>query len=187
MKLLLTSASIQGIKHRVETQAEERYAMEFDSSPGHRPAGMRCRGVRGATTADENTPEAILSTTRELLYIMLRVNRIEPEDVACIYFTTTVDLNATYPALAARQLGWYDAALMCGHEMQVPGGLEKCIRVMIHWNTTLSSKEVTHVYLRNAKRLRPDRKTLPEVPLEEIAEAVRSIDLSTLKFDPDGK
>lgn len=149
-------------------------------------APMRCRGVRGATTARGNTPDAILEATRELLYIMLRVNRIETEDVASVYFTTTVDLNATYPALAARQLGWYDAALMCGHEMQVPGGLERCIRVMLHWNTTRSSKEIVHVYLREAKRLRPDRKSLPEIPLEEIAAAAQTIDIDALKFDPDG-
>ena len=82
-----------------------------------------CRGVRGATTASGNTDEAILEATRELLYIIIRVNNIEPDDIASIHFTTTVDLNATYPALAARQLGWYDAALLCGHEMQVPGCL----------------------------------------------------------------
>ncbi|RJQ77932.1 MAG: chorismate mutase [Desulfobacteraceae bacterium] len=158
----------------------------MNQAQGGKRALMRCRGVRGATTADENSPQAILEATRELLYIMLRANQIEAEDVASIYFTTTEDLNATYPALAARQLGWYDAALMCGHEMQVPGGLEKCIRVMIHWNTTRSSKEVMHVYLRNARQLRPDRKSLPEIPLEEIAAAVQNIDFNTLKFNPDG-
>ena len=165
---------------------QERHKMELTTSAAAKMELVRCRGVRGATTAGENTPEAILSATRELLYIMLRVNQIEPDDVACIYFTTTADLNATYPALAARQLGWYDAALMCSHEMQVPGGLEKCIRVMIHWNTTRDSKEITHVYLREARRLRPDRKSLPTIPLEELAAAVRNIDLDTLKFDPDG-
>jgi chorismate mutase len=160
--------------------------MELNPPAAGHSAPVCCRGVRGATTAAENTPEAILSATRELLYIMLRVNQIEPEDVACIYFTTTVDLNVTYPALAARQLGWYDAALMCGHEMQVPGGLEKCIRVMIHWNTTRGSKEITHVYLREARKLRPDRKTVPTISVEELAAVERGIDLETLKFDPDG-
>ena len=84
-----------------------------------------CRGIRGATTAAGNNSEAILEATREMLYIMIRANRIQPEDVASAYFSTTIDLNATYPALAARQLGWYEVALLCGHEMQVPGSLER--------------------------------------------------------------
>ena len=145
-----------------------------------------CRGIRGATTAVENTPEAILEATREMLYIMIRANRIKPEDVASAYFTTTLDLSATYPALAARQLGWYDVALLCGHEMQVPGSLEKCIRVLVHWNTTLSARQITHVYLREAVQLRPDRITLPEYPVEDIEAAVKHFDMSSLKFDSDG-
>ncbi|MEJ2040225.1 MAG: chorismate mutase [Desulfosarcinaceae bacterium] len=145
-----------------------------------------CRGVRGATTAAENTAEAVLEATREMLYIMIRANRMQPENVASAYFTTTLDLTATYPALAARQLGWYDVALLCGHEMQVPGGLARCIRVLVHWNTTLTAKQITHVYLREAKALRPDRRTLPEYPLEEIEAAVKHFDMSSLKFDSDG-
>lgn len=160
--------------------------MKSNIPPVSGGAALRCRGVRGATTAKENTPAAILEATRELLYIMLRANQIETEDVASVYFTTTVDLNATYPALAARQLGWYDAALMCGHEMQVPGSLQKCIRVMLHWNTIRSSEEIIHVYLREARRLRPDLRSLPEIPLEEIAAAAKNIDIGTLKFNPDG-
>ena len=145
-----------------------------------------CRGVRGATSVTENTREAILEATREMLYIMIRANGIDPDDVASAYFTTTVDLNATYPALAARQLGWYDAALLCGHEMQVPGGLQKCIRVLLHWNTTRSAKEIIHVYLKEARGLRPDRQTLPEIPEEEIEAIIGDFDMSSLKFDPDG-
>ena len=144
---------------------------------------VRCHGVRGATTVTENTKDAILEATREMLYIMIRVNQMQPEDVASAYFTTTVDLNASYPALAARQLGWYEVALLCGHEMQVPGGLDRCIRVLVHWNTSLRSKDIIHVYLREAKTLRPDRKTLPEIPEEEIAAAIRDFDLDSLKFD----
>lgn len=150
------------------------------------PAALVCRGIRGATTAAENTPEAILEATREMLYIMIRANRILPQDVASVYFTTTLDLTATYPALAARQLGWYDVALLCGHEMQVPGGLAKCIRVLVHWNTTLTAKQITHVYLREAVGLRPDRQTLPEFPMEEIEAAVKHFDMSSLKFDSGG-
>jgi chorismate mutase len=150
-------------------------------------APTQCRGVRGATTVTENSREAILEATRELLYVMIHANHIVPEDVASAYFSTTSDLNATYPALAARQLGWYDAALLCGHEMQVPDGLALCIRVLIHWNTHRSSKEIIHVYLREAKRLRPDRKSLPPVPREQIEAVLRNIDLDALKFDPDGE
>ncbi len=145
-----------------------------------------CRGVRGATTVTENTKEAILEATRELLYIIIRANGMRPEDVASAYFTTTMDLNATYPALAARQLGWYDAALLCGHEMRVPDSLPYCIRVLIHWNTTRSAKDIVHVYLREAASLRPDRKSLPEIPMEEVAQAVKNFDLSSLNSDPSG-
>ena len=147
---------------------------------------IRCRGIRGATTVIEDTGEAILEATREMLFIMIRANEIDPEDIASVYFTTTVDLTSTYPALAARQLGWYDAALLCGHEMQVPDGLPRCIRVLVHWNTAKSSKEIIHVYLRGAKRLRPDRLTLPEIPWEEIEAAAKNIDVNDLKFNPDG-
>ncbi len=132
-----------------------------------------CRGVRGATTCSANTEEAILSATRELLYSLIKANNIDPDDVASAYFTTTVDLNATYPALAARQLGWYDTALLCGHEMDVPGSLERCIRVLIHWNTTKSPQEIVHVYLHEAQSLRPDRETVPPVDPAEIEQAMQ--------------
>ncbi|MCP4744738.1 MAG: chorismate mutase [Desulfobacteraceae bacterium] len=145
-----------------------------------------CRGVRGATTVEENTCEAILEATREMLYIMIRANNIQVEDVASAYFTTTPGLNATYPALAARQLGWYDAALMCGHEMQVPGGLPFCIRVLVHWNTQLTAKQIAHVYLRKAKELRPERKTIPEISMKEIEAELKNFDFKSIQFDPDG-
>lgn len=116
-----------------------------------------CRGIRGATTIDENTSEAILAGTRELLLLLIEANELKQEDIASAYFTTTPDLNADYPALAARQLGWHDVALMCGHEMNVPHGLKMCVRVMIHWNTTRRIDEMSHVYIRGAVNLRPDR------------------------------
>lgn len=144
------------------------------------PTKKFCRGIRGATTVEENTVEAILSATRELLYIIIRANEIDPDDVASAIFTTTFDLNATYPALAARQLGWYDTALLCGHEMDVPGGLPRCIRILVHWNTTRRPKDIVHVYLRGAKNLRPDRSELPPIPMEEI-EAVINMDEAVLK------
>jgi chorismate mutase len=146
-----------------------------------------CRGVRGATTVTENTSEAILEATREMLFIIIRANGMMPEDVASAYFTTTPDLDATYPALAARQLGWYDVALLCGHEMSVPDGLPRCIRVLIHWNTRVGPKEIVHVYLREARQLRPDRKSLPEIPLAEIEAVLQNVDMDQLRFDPDGK
>ncbi len=155
-----------------------------ESGPG-RPQ-MVCRGIRGATTAEDNTKEAILEATRELLYIIIRVNKISPEDVASAHFTTTVDLTATYPALAARQLGWYDAALICGHEMQVPGSLGKCIRVLIHWNTTRKIDEIIHVYLKEAKSLRPDRETISESEELELEEAFQEFEKHAMEFNPDG-
>lgn len=78
------------------------------------------------------------------------------------FFTTTTDLTAEYPALAARQMGWHDAALMCSHEMAVPHGLKACIRVLIHWNTTHTLTEIQHVYIRGAVNLRPDRQAARE-------------------------
>jgi chorismate mutase len=126
-----------------------------NSSP---PASYRvCRGVRGATTADANTAPAILEATRDLLERLVSANGMEAEDIASVWFTTTPDLNAEYPALAARQLGWHDTALMCSHEMAVPHGLKACIRVLIHWNTTRSMREIQHIYIRGAVNLRPDR------------------------------
>jgi chorismate mutase len=122
-----------------------------------------CRGVRGAITVKENSEEAILAATRELLQVIIKRNEMRPDDIASIYFTTTADLTATYPALAARQMGWRDVALLCGHEMNVPDSLTMCIRVLIHWNTARSAKEIAHIYLREAQTLRPDRQNLPPV------------------------
>ena len=129
---------------------------------------MVCRGVRGAITVHNNDAEEILSATRELLQAVVSANNMQIDDIASVYFTTTTDLNTTYPALAARQLGWVDAALMCSHEMDVPGSLPRCIRVMIHWNTTRTPKEIAHVYMRDARSLRPDRKDLPPVRPPQI-------------------
>ncbi len=127
-----------------------------------------CRGVRGATTIEANTPEAILRGTRELLALMIRFNGIKPEDVASAIFTTTSDLNAEFPAVAARQLNWFDVALMCQHELDVPGSLRKCIRILLHWNTTKTSAEIRHVYIKGAAKLRPERGDLPPVDWEEL-------------------
>lgn len=129
---------------------------------------MHCRGVRGATTVDRNDREEILTATRQLLGLMIRTNGIEARDVASAFFTTTPDIDAEFPALAARQLGWLDVPMLCGHEMAVPGSLPLCIRVMLHWNTEKSQQDVKHVYVREAKRLRPDISKLPPVDWEEL-------------------
>jgi chorismate mutase len=127
-----------------------------------------CRGVRGATTVDRNDREEILTATRQLVALMVRRNDIDVRDVASAIFTTTPDLDAEFPALAARQLGWLDVPLLCGHEIAVPGGLQKCIRVLVHWNTDRPQSEIHHVYVRDAVRLRPDLCKLPPVNWDEL-------------------
>ncbi|HKJ69902.1 MAG TPA: chorismate mutase [bacterium] len=117
---------------------------------------LMCRGVRGATTVESNDRQEILDRTEELLRQMIESNGIEPEHVGSVIFTTTPDVNAEYPALAARKLGWYDQALLCGHEMNVPGGLQNCIRILIHWNTTKDIHEIQHTYINGAEVLRPE-------------------------------
>jgi len=123
---------------------------------------MRCRGIRGATTVQANTPEAILEATTELLAELMRVNGFQAGDIASAFFTTTRDLNAEFPAVAANRMGWTDVALLCGHEMDVPGSLAMCLRVLLHVNTEKQQHELKHVYLRGATVLRPDRSHDPE-------------------------
>lgn len=115
-----------------------------------------CRGIRGATTVQADTREAVLSATKTLLQTMTAENDIDPDDIASIIFTTTPDVVAEYPALAARQIGWQNVPLLCGHEMAVPHGLKHCIRVLIHWNTSKSPTDIKHIYLNEAESLRPD-------------------------------
>jgi chorismate mutase len=118
---------------------------------------MVCRGIRGATTVESNTRDAVLDAARELLGEIIRVNGVRKEDVASAYFTTTTDLNAEFPAVVARsEFGWTNIALMCGHEMDVPGSLRMCLRIMLHVNTERSQDEICHVYQRGASVLRPD-------------------------------
>jgi chorismate mutase len=123
-------------------------------------SNWRCRGIRGATTVEANDREAILAATRELLALMVEANGIELDDVASVIFSTTPDVDAEFPALAARQMGWHDAALLCTHEMAVPGALVGCIRALIHWNTPKKLEEVRHIYIRGAVNLRPDRREI---------------------------
>ena len=119
-----------------------------------------CRGIRGATTAEINTREAIVEATHDMLERLIAENGLCQEDIASAIFSTTPDLNAEFPAVAARALGWLDTALICTHEMAVPGSLERCIRVLVHWNTTRSANEIVHVYIRGARNLRPERALL---------------------------
>lgn len=113
-----------------------------------------CRGVRGATTVKSNSGAEILEATSELLLKLVEANGMNVEEVACVIFTTTSDLNAEFPALAARQLGWKDIALLCSHEMQVPGSVPYCIRVLLLYNTDKKASELVHVYLKEAVNLR---------------------------------
>jgi chorismate mutase len=118
---------------------------------------MLTRGIRGATTVMKDHPEAITSATLELLQAILEANpELETEALASVFFTVTDDLSSTYPAIAARQLGWSLVPLLCAREIPVPGFLPRCIRVLLHWNTGLSQDEIIHVYLRDAVTLRPD-------------------------------
>lgn len=115
---------------------------------------MACRGIRGATTVKENTKEAIVEATEELLEKMARSNGIVPEDVAFAFFTTTRDVNAEFPAVAARLMGWEHVALMCGHEMDVPDATPGVVRVMALVNTDKRQDQLVNVYLRGAVNLR---------------------------------
>lgn len=117
---------------------------------------MVCRGVRGATTVDHNEAKAILNATRELLEAMVSANGIQQEDLSSVMFTMTPDLDADFPAKAARQMGWTTVPLLDAREIPVPGSLNRCIRVLMHWNTDKAQNDIEHLYLRGAQSLRPD-------------------------------
>jgi chorismate mutase len=118
---------------------------------------MVTRGIRGATTASQDLPDEILSATRELLEMILKVNpQLQPADLACGFFTLTDDLTSAFPAESARELGWQQVPLLCSREVPVPGSLPKCIRVLLLWNTDIPQEKIQHVYLKEAEVLRPD-------------------------------
>ena len=117
---------------------------------------MICRGIRGATGVDINDAVAIITATRELLERIVAANDLLVEDVISVIFTATPDLDAAYPARAAREMGWMNTPLLCMQEMVVVGSLPRCIRVLVLWNTDLSPDQVRHVYLGRARALRPD-------------------------------
>lgn len=115
-----------------------------------------CRGVRGATTIQNNKEEQIISDTKDLLKKMLEKNHIDTKQIASILFTTTNDITAAYPAKAARDLGMHQVPLLCFQEMRVENSLPLCIRILIHWNTNLPQDQIKHIYLNQAQQLRPD-------------------------------
>ena len=132
---------------------------------GHAAPISTVRGIRGATTTTEDTADAILSATEELVREIVAANALEPQNIASALFTVTPDLRAEFPAAAARRMGWTMVPLLNFTEIGVPGRLERCIRVLLHVNTTCAQDEMVHVYLREAVSLRPDlvpRSTTPQ-------------------------
>ena len=127
-----------------------------------------CRGVRGATTVQADDRDQILTATRQLLALMIRRNGIEAVDVGSAIFTITQDLSAEFPPLAARQLGWLEVPLLCAYEISVPNSLPHCIRALVLWNTDKPQSEIEHVYVHEAKKLRPDLSALPPVDFDEL-------------------
>ena len=117
-------------------------------------AAVRCRDFCGATFIDEDTPEAILSRTRELLAAIAEANGIATEDIASAFFTSTVDLRSVFPARAARDLGWTDVPLLGATEVDKAGAPPRCIRVLLHWNTSRRQNEIVHVYLHGSDKMR---------------------------------
>lgn len=115
---------------------------------------MQIRGIRGATTVAANTREEIVAATKELLSEIIKANQLNIEDIASIIFSATQEINAEFPAVAARELGWNDTALLCTSEIDVPGSLPKCIRILMHVNSDKPQKEIKNVYLREAVNLR---------------------------------
>ena len=114
------------------------------------------RGVRGATAVERDEPERILAATEELLREIVRRNTLNPEDVASVLFTVTPDVTSEFPAVAARRMGWTLVPMLNFTEIAVPTGLPRCIRVLLHVNTTRAQHEMVHVYLNAARALRPD-------------------------------
>ena len=114
----------------------------------------KVRAIRGATTADENTKESIVEATIHLLKKIVEENNLDKNEVISAFFTTTKDLNAQFPAVAARTIGWTEVALMCSHEMDIPDAQSRCIRVMVHVNTDMLANQIQNVYLKEAVNLR---------------------------------
>lgn len=120
---------------------------------------MPVRGVRGATTVERNERGEILARTEELLRALVERNGIEVSDIVSALFSVTDDIDAEFPAVAARRLGWMYTPLMCTREIPVPGSLPLCVRVLLHVNSDRPQEDIIHLYLREARRLRPDLDT----------------------------
>jgi len=140
----------------------------------------RVVGIRGATTVDSDSLEEVLGATQDLLQRLQELNGIDPDDIASIIFSSTQDLTSTFPARAARRLGWVQVPMLCTHEVDAPSSVPRCVRVLIHWNTAKAPAEVRHAYLRGSRLLRPDwawpplsgpegAVTAPEDPVREAA------------------
>ncbi len=114
------------------------------------------RGVRGATYVEKNEVESIVIGTKELLLEMIEKNNIHTDDICSIIFTSTLDLNAAFPAIAARELGWKYVPMLCSVEIDVPDSLHQCVRVLMQVNTSLKQNQIKHVYLKEAQKLRDD-------------------------------
>ena len=125
---------------------------------------MPVRGIRGATTAEVNTPAAITEATQELLVELTRLNELEKDEICFAYFTTTHDLTAEFPAYAARRLGWLEVPLLCGHDMDVPlpnpRAVPMCIRILLLYNTAKPQSAMRFAYLRGAKAIKADLESL---------------------------
>lgn len=117
---------------------------------------MKCRGIRGATTVDANTKQSIYASTKELLSEMIKANDIDKDDIASIIFTVTDDLNAAFPARAAREMGMSNTPLLCSREINVPDSLRSCLRILILFNTDKKPDDIKHIYLKGAAVLRSD-------------------------------
>ena len=127
---------------------------------------MSCRGIRGAINVEANIPDTIIAATRTLLEHIVAANDLQVEDLASAIFTATPDLDAAYPARAAREMGWVMVPLLCMQEMKVTGSLPRCVRVLVLWNTDKPPDQIRHVYLGKARKLRPD---LSKSPLPQVA------------------
>lgn len=117
---------------------------------------MVVRGIRGAITVAENTKDEVNEATLILVQALIEANALVEEDIASAFFTVTEDINAEFPAYVARKMGWVHVPMLCTREIAVPGSLPKAIRILLHVNTTKSQKDIKHIYLRDAVKLRPD-------------------------------
>jgi chorismate mutase len=117
---------------------------------------MKCRGIRGATTVDANTKQSIYASTKELLHEIIKANGVGNDDITSIIFTVTDDLNAAFPARAAREMGMSNTPLLCSREINVPDSLQSCLRILILFNTDKKPDDIKHIYLKGAAVLRSD-------------------------------